>query len=126
MIIFGLKDSQNIDATAGKSEDEAMLTQLLKSLKVGNVKTEKVFRINTKQTDKPKPLIVVLKDKENRRKLLNLAKNLKKEIDYKTVYICPDLTEAQRMNFKRLLPSRKKPIEQGQQRKRNLLWNPWG
>ena len=72
MIIFGLKDSQNIDATAGKSEDEAMLTQLLKSLKVGNVKTEKVFRINTKQTDKPKPLIVVLKDKD-RSKLLNLV-----------------------------------------------------
>ena len=37
LIIFGLKESQNIDATARKSEDEAMLTQLFKSLKVGNV-----------------------------------------------------------------------------------------
>ena len=83
-----------------------MLTHLFKSLKIENVKTEKVFRINTKQTDKPKPLIVVLKDKEDRSKLLNLAKNLKKETDYKTVYICPDLTEARRMNFKRLLAER--------------------
>ena len=106
LIIFGLKDSKKREGKDRKSEDETELTNMFKSLKAGNVKVEKTYRIKAKDTNKPKPLVVVLGNREDRNKLLLSAKNLKKVNDYKSVYICPDLTEAQRTNFKRLLAER--------------------
>ena len=58
-------------------------------------------------------------------KLLNLAKNLKTVNYYKSVFLCPDLTEAQKINFKQLI-TEIIHLKQAQQGKRNLLWNPWG
>ena len=49
---------------------------------------------------------MVLKDKETRNKFLQAAKQLRTSNDYKTVYLCPDLTEAQRLKFRELVKIR--------------------
>ena len=121
LIILGLKDSKKREGKDRKSEDETELTNMFKSLKAGNVKVEKTYRIKAKDTNKPKPLVMVLRNREDRNKLLLSAKNLKKVNDYKSGYICPDLTEAQRTNFKRLLAERN---ELNKKNKNFLFQNP--
>ena len=84
-------------------------------MKLKNIKFEKTTRIYTKDKNKPNPLILVLKDKAERNKLLSLAKNLKKSIDFGTVFLCQDLTETQRASLKRLIQERKRLNEENKQ-----------
>ena len=81
--------------------------KILKEIKLENIKLEKTIRITSKDKDRPSPLILVLKDKAERNKLLSKAKYLKQSNDFCNVFLCPDLTEAQRANFKRLIQERK-------------------
>ena len=48
-----MKYSKKEVATEQKLDDETQLSEMFSSLKVENVKIEKVFRVNSKQTDKP-------------------------------------------------------------------------
>jgi len=112
IIIFGVKESGNIGAADLKEKDEVQVKKILKELKLENIKLEKTIRISSKDKDRPSPLILVLKDKAERNKLLSKAKYLKQSNDFCNVFLCPDLTEAQRANYKRLIQERKRLNEE--------------
>ena len=53
-------------------------------------------RLKSKDTNKPGPIIIELSDVCFRNPLLLAAKRLREKEAYKSIYISPDLTEAQR------------------------------
>ena len=54
------------------------------------------------KSDKPGPVLVGLTEFEDRNPLLLKAKNLKQKSGYESVYISPDLTDAERMEDRNL------------------------
>ena len=115
LIIFGLSELNNAGVAEQKANDEIQVKKIFKEMKLENIKFEKTTRIYSKDKNKPNPLILVLKDKAERNKLLSLAKNLKKSIDFGTVFLCQDLTETQRASLKRLIQERKRLNEENKQ-----------
>ena len=65
-----------------------------------------MFRLKVKETTKPKPLVIVLKDRNERNKILAAARKLK-GTEYNQIFLSPDLTESQRLAFKELVAQRK-------------------
>jgi hypothetical protein len=106
VIVFGLKESTKASVTEKKEEDTNEINQILQQLSLENVTVDGTFRLKTKNTNKPKPLIIVLKDKETRNKVLYAAKVLKNSVNHKEVFLCPDLTDAQRLKYKALVKLR--------------------
>jgi len=106
IVVFGLKNSTKESITEKKADDVDQINQMLEVLSITNVPVEGAFRINAKDKEKPRPLVVVLKDKEARNKILQAAKKLKEVEEYKSVFLCPDLTEAQRLKYKELVKIR--------------------
>ena len=51
-------------------------------------------------------LMIILKNRETRNIILFAAKSLKWSQEYKSVYLSPDLTEAQRTKFRQLVQIR--------------------
>jgi hypothetical protein len=63
-------------------------------------KIKSYYRLKT--NSKPEPLIVVFDNLSTRNYALKLSKNLADTEYKKKVFVNPDMTEAQRINFKRL------------------------
>ena len=53
---------------------------------------------------------MILKDQEARNRFLQAAKKLKDSTDHKMVFLCPDLTEKQRLYYKELVKLRDEKI----------------
>jgi hypothetical protein len=111
VIVFGLTESKKVNITDKKDDDMNEIKQICEILEVEN-EVEAIFRINSKDQGKPKPLVMVLKDKEARNKILQAAKKLKGSDDYKSVFLGPDLTEAQRLKYKELVALRNRKNEE--------------
>jgi len=106
VIVFGLKESVKESIADKKVEDDEEVNKICEALSLQSNTVEGVFRLKTEDTTKPKPLVMVLKDKETRNKFLQAVKQMRTSNDYKTVYLCPDLTEAQRLKFRELVKIR--------------------
>ncbi len=77
IIIFGLEESKKEKIEEKKEEDLLKLGELMKVMKVSNSpQIDTIFRINSKDTSKPKPTIIVLKSVDDRNKILKCTKNL--------------------------------------------------
>ena len=53
LIIFGLKDSEKPETADKKADDEAQIKQVVDALKLDNIKYEKVFRMNSRDSTRP-------------------------------------------------------------------------
>jgi len=63
-----------------------------------NVKPLKIWRLRSKSdSNKPGPVLVELGDVTERNSILCVSKKLVGSEDYKSVFISPDLTEAERL-----------------------------
>ena len=71
-------------------------------------KNFKVTRFKSKIVTKPGPILVEFKDINDKKKILQLTKQLKDNEDYKNVYINKDLTESELAVEKRLRVDRRK------------------
>ena len=107
IVIFGLKESSKESITEKKKEDDEKFLEIMKELKINITKIEASFRPPVKDKNKQRPLVIMLKTKEERNSVLKVARKLKGTV-FDGVFICPDLTEAQRLQFKELLVLRKK------------------
>lgn len=105
IVIFGLKESEKENVTEKKNDDDELVKKVLETI---NVQPSHVamFRLKAKETTKPKPLIMILKDKSERNKILAAARRLK-GTEYDRIFFSPDLTESQRLTFKELVAERK-------------------
>ena len=54
-------------------------------------------RLGKSSPEKPRPLRIVMKNFESKRKVLDASKQLKNDEEYSNVYISPDLTQNQRL-----------------------------
>ena len=69
IVIFGLKESDKDNVTEKKNDDEETLKKVLTAISVGPSHLA-MFRLKVKETTKPKPLVIVLKDRNERNKIL--------------------------------------------------------
>ena len=105
IVIFGLKESDKDNVTEKKNDDEETLKKVLTAFSVEPSHLA-MFRLKVKETTKPKPLVIVLKDRNERNKILAAARKLK-GTEYNQIFLSPDLTESQRLAFKELVAQRK-------------------
>jgi len=106
IVIFGMAESVKENVTDKKNDDEEMLKKILTAIDVGPTHLA-MFRLKVKEANKPKPLVIVLKDKSERNKIPGAARKLK-GTEYDKIFLSPDLTESQRLAFKELVAERKK------------------
>ena len=106
IVIFGLKESEKENVTEKKNDDDELLKKVFWTINVQPSHLT-MFRLKDKETSKPKPLVIVLKDKNERNKILAAARKLK-GTEYDKIFFSPDLTESQRLAFKELVAERKK------------------
>ena len=106
IVIFGMAESVKENVTDKKNDDEEMLKKILTAIDVEPTHLA-MFRLKVKEANKPKPLVIVLKDKSERNKILGAARKLK-GTEYDKIFLSPDLTESQRLAFKELVAERKK------------------
>ena len=110
--IFGLLESTKQEITEKKEDDLESLKSIFSEMNIQEPHYDAVFRMKSKDTTKPKPMVVVLKDKAERNKIIFAAKKLKASSNFKDVFLAPDLTESQRIRFKELVQERNKLNEQ--------------
>lgn len=108
IVIFGLVESTKKEIAEKKEDDLINLKSVFSEMKIQEPQFDAVFRMKSKDTSKPKPMVVVLKNKEERNKILFAAKKLKTSSVFKEVFLAPDLTESQRIRVKELVLERNK------------------
>jgi len=123
VIIFGLKESAKESISDKKSDDVQEINKILEVLSLQNEKVEGNFRLKARDTTKPKPLVLVLKDRETRNKFLQAARKLKNSEVHKSVFLGPDLTEAQRLQYRELVKIRDEKNEKmSSEMKARKIW----
>ncbi|ESN92775.1 hypothetical protein HELRODRAFT_164888 [Helobdella robusta] len=96
IIIYGVPESSAPNPTDKRTEDEAKTKKIMKVVDKVNIKAAYSKRLRSKDTTKPSPLLVDLTDASLRNPVLLAAKKFRDVEGFKSVYISPDLTEAER------------------------------
>jgi hypothetical protein len=96
VIIYGVPESTSLNLTDKKAEDETKIKLILTAIDKSDVSPVYSRRLKSKDSSKPGPLLVELSDTSLRNPVLLAAKKLRENDNYKSVYISPDLTEAER------------------------------
>lgn len=95
-----LKSSNNSVEAERLREDLAKVEKMVSEM--GSTASVKFVKRLRSKSNKPGPVLVGLSDSADRNPLLLKAKTLREIGEYKSVYVCPDLTEAQRLEDKEL------------------------
>eukprot|EP00116_Pleurobrachia_bachei_P006087 sb/3466349/ len=88
LMLFGLPESENEDATSTKSKVSDVLSRL--------ESTPVVSSTTRKSGNRPRPIKVTLESREDLILLLKKAKLLRQDETYRHVYLSPDLTKVER------------------------------
>jgi hypothetical protein len=100
LVIFGLKDSKEVDKIEAIEEDKKPINSIMQKLNV-KVTIKNVIKLKSNKGFNA-PFVVILNDKSERNSVLKNAKELKKDKDYEKIFINPDLTESERYKSKLL------------------------
>jgi hypothetical protein len=96
VMIYGVAESTKVNLTEKKAEDEKKVQEVLQFIGKADVKPAYLRRLKSRDASKPGPIIVELTDVSLRNPILLAAKKLRSSSEHATVYISPDLTEAER------------------------------
>ena len=96
IIVYGLPVSKKVTIQEQQEEDKEEISKLFGEL---NIQVIPVYqrRLKTKSHEKPGPVLVILNEVSERNPILSKAKLLREMPNYKSVFISPDLTDAERM-----------------------------
>jgi len=99
-IIYGIKRSDKADSDERKQDDQDELNSVLEKLNYDKSNVKSFLRLKSKneQLNRPSPIIVELKSKEQRDKLVITSNKTK----LPNIYINRDLTESERHEAKKL------------------------
>jgi len=100
VVIFGLAESKNLVEAERLREDLSKVEKMVSEM--GSTASVKFVKRLRSKSNKPGPVLVGLSDAADRNPLLLKAKKLRELGEYKSVYVCPDLTEAQRLEDQEL------------------------
>ena len=96
VIIHDIPESEKEFLTDKKADDDKKIKEIFNVIGKSNFSPVYVRRLKFKDTNKPDPIIVKLSDVSFRNPQLLAVKRLREKEGYKSIYISPDLTEAQR------------------------------
>ena len=100
IIVYGVPESTNSVLTEKKAEDQQKINEILLTIDKSDVHPVYIRRLKSKDTSKPGPILVELSDLSIRNPVLLAAKKLRSSNIHRSVYISPDLTEAEKqMDF---------------------------
>jgi hypothetical protein len=108
VIIYGVTESTNETIEMKQKDDESKINEIFISIDQENVKPKFFRRLRSKTSGKPGPILVELAEDNLRNKILASAKKLRSNEEQKSIYISPDLTEAQRLQDFNLRAERNK------------------
>lgn len=111
IIAFGIPKSSENDQDSSKKDQET-IRGIFKELNVDDKAIKQIRRMNTKNQNKPNPIIIELKEEFNRKNILKVAKKLKDSTMFASIYLAPDLTITQREVQKSLIEERNRRNEQ--------------
>lgn len=102
VVIYNLEEGTLTTEDENKADDKLQLTMIAEALGIVDLEILNLFRLGKKQNGKTRGLKAILKDKRQRKAILENAKHIKdKVIDkHKRVIITRDLTQIQRDEFK--------------------------
>lgn len=95
-IVYGVPEPSCTVTVDKRSADEKFIKDILCSIGKSETKPVHTKRLKSKDQAKPGPILVELTDASLRNPVLLAAKSLRNSSAYKSVYISPDLTEAER------------------------------
>jgi hypothetical protein len=112
IVIYGLKESNEIDIKAKSDNDKKQIIDILSKVGVAVEEKEilKTVRV-TSSINKPKLLIVRFNNPEIRNACIRSSNKLKSNNSLRDIYINPDLTICERQKLKELLKERKEKNE---------------
>ena len=102
VVVYNLPESEpNEFETREKKDKDQFVGAIQSSLRL-NIKVSKCFRAGRIQADRPRLLIVTLNDLETKIELLRMSSQLRSIPEWKSLYIIPDLTLAEREERRKL------------------------
>lgn len=102
IVVFGVPISENDNDNSAKDT----LKGVLSTVGVDSVKIGEMYRLKSKSSTKPPPIVVQLSSREDRNEALKRSKHLRSDSKFDGVYINPDLTWAERVEAKELRQKR--------------------
>jgi len=125
IIVHSLKEHESDDVEVCKLADSELVSEILNNtlnLKV-DIEQGRVTRLGKKSEDRsrpirPRPLRLKVKDFETKRRIMNSSKFLKNHETFSSIYITPDLTQAQREEAFNLREEKRRRERNGE---RNLI-----
>ena len=124
VIVHGVAESDATDTDQRETEDIDVIAAMMHEIDSDNVKVSKIVRLGKKptatassdNTQKPRPIKLVLESEEQKIQVLKNAKNLRlaKEGGWETVFIHQDLTPKQRETRKQLLQEMRERMDKGE------------
>lgn len=108
VIIFGLIESARKNSSEKIEDDKVSIDNVFDAINLDKTKIVRHFRLKSKDTTKPGPLVVELIDSSYQKQVLSVARDLSKTKFKEKVYINQDLTYRERASLKVLLEERKK------------------
>ena len=115
LVIYGVAESNSEDTGERKEDDAQAVMEIFSAIEVTSVKFEAVTRLGAKLTDsgKSRPIRIKMLEKEDKFKVLNNAKKLRKS-RFEKIHIGCDLTLDQRRERKELVAELKSRRENGE------------
>ena len=109
VIVFGLKESNRKEKQEIKEDDDESIGKVFDAIGLDKSKIVKHYRLKSKDTTKPGPLVLEIVESTHQKQVLSVARDLNAVEEYKNrVFINPDLTYRERASLKLLLGERKR------------------
>ncbi len=123
-IIFGLNKSDKTEAEERHKDDKKNVEGIMNYLKLNDVEIEKIIRFRDKKNsiedEKIPPVLVILKNENDRKRVLSVSKELKKSNSFKKVFISADQTLAERSSYQALRLER--DTKQAEEMDKGFFW----
>ena len=102
VVIHNLPECEPTEDNSREQLDMINFEETMKKALSLRVRSSKCFRVGKKREGHPRLLIVTLQDMETKMELLRSASQLRKEPEWRNIFINPDLTPAEREVNKRV------------------------
>ena len=105
VMVFQLAESVKLDVQARIQDDITSFKKVIKrftNMELDDIQVEKAIRIGKKGGESPRPLKVMLENKEVKAKILKITKDTVVNTEFEHVRFAPDRTPTQRLKNKKL------------------------
>ena len=102
LVFFGIPEASDSNQGSPRDQDVKVVDQVIELLAGAKKAFELRFRIGKKQDDKPRPILIRMRDFGDKECILSKAHTLSQHPQWKKIFIQPDLTRNQREQVQRM------------------------